>query len=543
MKKTRRFFALLMVMMLAISSSAMALELSAPGEIPLSSETITFTVGVPQNSVIEDWETNGQTLRLEKDLNVDLQFVELPSDGNELIQKVELMIMAGGEELPDIILHDLGGLANLVKYGEMGMIVPTTEYYQTQTGFIDETLALNNLNKEDLLPYVTCYDGEIYGVFAYHGFLNNSLSASRMLVYQPWLEALGLEFPKTTDEFADMLRAFKTQDPNGNGEADEIALMGEKGTLKSNLMRFLMNPFIYTQENYYLRNEDGTVGFAANQPEWKEGVKWIRSLVEEGLISELSITQDAASLTAVMNPEPEVVGCVARISATNLGATDVRRGHYTCLDPLEGPAGVKNHQWTEQVPSIAMVITANCEYPEAAFRVGDYLCSDLMSIWTRYGEEGVDWVQPGEDAVGTFETLGFEPFMQVLSTWGVVQNQWWAQIGPRILSDRVTAGQAAAPDALAYNAAYALGLNIMGEYETATPIINGLVFNEQEQEVVTELQSTINDYVVQSFSQFITGARDIETEWDAYVAEFDKMGLDAYMDAVNSCFARMYGAN
>ncbi|MBO4883962.1 MAG: extracellular solute-binding protein [Clostridia bacterium] len=543
MKKFRCFFALLMVAALAVSSSAMAVELSAPGEIPLSSETITFTVGVPQSSVVEDWETNAQTLRIEKDLNVDLQFVELPSDGNELIQKVELMMMAGGQELPDVIMHGLGGTGNLVKYGQMGMIIPTTEYYQTETGFIDETLALNNLKKEDLLPFVTCYDGEIYGVFYYHGFLNNSLSGSRMLVYKPWLDELGMEFPKTTDEFADMLRAFKNSDPNGNGEADEIPLMGEKNTLGSNLMRFLMNPFIYTQENYYLRMDDGTIEFAANKDEWKEGVKWIRSLVEEGLISELSITQDAASLTAVMNPEPEVVGCVARISATNLGATDPRRGFYTCLDPLEGPNGVKNHQWTEQVPGIGMVITVNCKEPVAAFRLGDYLCSDLMSIWTRYGEEGVDWIQPSEEAVGTFETLGFKPFMQVLSSWGVLQNQWWAQTGPRILSDRVTAGQAAAPDALAYNAAYAMGQNIMGEYETAKPIVNGLVFNEEEQEVVTELRATINGYVLQSFSEFITGVRDVENEWDAYVGEFSKMGLDQYMAAVNSCYARMYGEN
>jgi len=131
--------------------------------------------------------------------------------------------------------------------------------------------------------------------------------------------------------------------------------------------------------------------------------------------------------------------------------------------------------------------------------------------------------------------------MEVISPWGVLQNHWWAQAGPRILSDRVTAGQAVTAETLAYNAAYHMGKNIMGEYNTATPIINGLVFNEQEQEVIVELQATINDYVLQSFSQFITGARDIEAEWDTYVAEFDKMGLDDYMAAVNSCFARMYG--
>ena len=155
MKKTRCFFALMLAMMMIFSTSAMALELSAPGELPLSSEKITFTVGVPQSSVVEDWETNAQTLRLEKDLNVDLQFVELPSQEKELIQKVELMMMAGGEELPDIIMSGLGGLENLVKYGQMGMIVPTTEYYETQNGFINETLAINNMKLEDVKSIIT----------------------------------------------------------------------------------------------------------------------------------------------------------------------------------------------------------------------------------------------------------------------------------------------------------------------------------------------------------------------------------------------------
>lgn len=71
--------------------------------------------------------------------------------------------------------------------------------------------------------------------------------------------------------------------------------------------------------------------------------------------------------------------------------------------------------------------------------------------------------------------------------------------------------------------------------------INGLVYNEQEQEVVTELQSTIEDYVLQTFSEFITGVRDVDAEWDNYVKEFDKMGLVDYMATVNSCYARMYG--
>ena len=130
MKNCIRFLSVLMALLLACAAGSA--ELSAPGVLPLSNETIHFTVGVAKSSVVEDWNTNAMTLKLQKDLNVELEFVEYPSDSKELIQKVELQIMAGGDELPDIIMHGLGGLANLVKYGQMCMILPTTEYYRNQ---------------------------------------------------------------------------------------------------------------------------------------------------------------------------------------------------------------------------------------------------------------------------------------------------------------------------------------------------------------------------------------------------------------------------
>ena len=52
-----------------------------------------------------------------------------------------------------------------------------------------------------------------------------------------WLEAVDMEVPTTLDEFKDVLVAFKTKDPNGNGQADEIplcwqgAVMGNKWRL------------------------------------------------------------------------------------------------------------------------------------------------------------------------------------------------------------------------------------------------------------------------------------------------------------------------
>ena len=540
MKKSLRFIVSLLILAMLASSTAFAVELNAPGTLPISNETIHFTIGVPNLTTVEDWETNEQTLKLQNDLNVDLDFVLFPSDKNERIQKLELMIMAGGDELPDIIMGDCGDLSSIVKYGEMGMIVSTKDYYDTLSYWTDDTFAEGGLSKEDELRYVTCYDGDIYGVLQYNGSPNNCYSEARCMVYEPWLQALEMEKPTTTDEFADMLRAFRDKDPNGNGEADEIPLMSYNDRIQYNFIRFLMCPFIYTQENYF-NLVDGEVQFVANTPEWKEGLKWIASLYDEGLILPVSMTQDRNSYTAIMTEEPERVGAIAMFSASNLGATDARRAEYICLDPLTGPEGVRNGVYAPRIPAIRMMITKNCEEPAAAFMLGDYLCSQVMSLWTRYGEEDVDWLHAQEGDKGVYEeALGYGAFFKCVTPWGVLQNKWWGVDTPCIILDKWSAGQVK-DETDVYNHTFPIGRSLKKtvEYANPNPIV-GLVFNEEEQEVVTECQSTINDYVLQSFSEFVTGIRDIDAEWDGYVAEFDKMGLNDYMEVVNSCYARMH---
>lgn len=542
MKPFRRLFTMALALLMLCSIASAEVVLSEPGTIPLSNETIHLKIGIPTSSVVEDWKTNAQTLKLEKDLNVELEFEEMPSDRNEFNQKIELMMIAGGDELPDVIMAtgSTFNMADLVKWGEMGMIVPTTEYYKSgKAVFTEATLASDNRDLESILPYVTCYDGEVYGVFGYNESPHNPYSGCFMFVYEPFLEALDMEKPVTTDDFVEMLRAFRDKDPNGNGTADEIPLMAYNSTVKSNLMRYLMNPFIYTQENFVRYNEEtGKIEFVANQEAWKEGTKWVKSLVDEGLISPLSFTQNKNAMTAIMNGEPEVVGCVANISTSNLGGTDIRRSKYSLLDPLVGPEGLCQ---TAKVPTaiwLPMVITKNCENPEAAFRFGDYMCEEMMSVWNRYGEKDVDWTVPEAGTKGVYESLGYPAAISVISPWGVLQNKWWALTGPFVITTKWSCQAAVNTD---YNAAYAIARSMKKYTEVANPHpITSLVYNEAEQEIVKECQTVINDYVINSWSEFVTGVKDIENDWDTYVSFFEKMNLTDYLAAMQSSYDRMF---
>ena len=67
-----------------------------------------------------------------------------------------------------------------------------------------------------IVDYMTQADGNISFFLSYAETATNPAYA-RMWIYQPWLDAVGMEAPTTTEEFYEVMKAFATKDPNGNG--------------------------------------------------------------------------------------------------------------------------------------------------------------------------------------------------------------------------------------------------------------------------------------------------------------------------------------
>ena len=64
MKSSRRFLTMVLALLTLCGIASAEAVLSEPGTIPLSEETIHLTIGIPVSSVVEDWDTNAQTLKL-----------------------------------------------------------------------------------------------------------------------------------------------------------------------------------------------------------------------------------------------------------------------------------------------------------------------------------------------------------------------------------------------------------------------------------------------------------------------------------------------
>ena len=68
------------------------------------------------------------------------------------------------------------------------------------------------------------------------------------------------------------------------------------------------------------------------------------------------------------------------------------------------------------------VITKDCEYPEAVFKWADYMYDEEVSMRSRLGEPGVDWVEAEE---GEVDLAGNPALYKAILLWGTVHSSHW----------------------------------------------------------------------------------------------------------------------
>lgn len=533
---SRILSALLVLLLLGAGLAQAAPEVPVPGEFPLLKEKVALNLGIVQNANVENLDTNKYTLLLEERVGVDLNFTVLPA--TDAAQKFALMV-AGGSELPDVLVMGLND-NDVVQYGTQGTFIALNELYDTYANYI--TTALANNNDTTTLPMVTMSDGKIYSVpymncvyandWSYLGWIN-----------QTWLDTLGLEMPETTEDYYQVLKAFKDQDPNGNGKPDEIPLVGQAPTVQSgfgfaNPFVFLMNAFIYTDPNYLLI-EDGKIDVAYNKAEWRAGLEYMNKLVSEDLLSPLSYTQDQSQLKALLDFEDAaIVGSFMNTSWAIYKPGSERKMDMVAMEPLTGPEGVQYATFTPAAPSQRYFITKDCQNPEAAFILGDYMLSEEASIWARFGEPVVDYeiVDPSL-GVSYRVNPNVKLVLKPILVWGSVQNAHWNEAGPKYRAytdiDVAWAGDE-------YDQSYVKANALVMYMDKGPEAVTGkILYTLEEQEQLKDITGTLKSFVEETAVRLITGNESFAF-WDAYLNELEVIGLSRYLEITQTAYDRMH---
>jgi len=507
------------------------------GEFPIVNQKITLTVLIMPESEITDYNNNEFTKWIEEKTNIHLEVTTAPQDQTEADQKLNAIFASG--DLPDLII----GWGNMtldrqLALAEQGLIIPINEYIdqygvETQRVFEEMPSAKNAVSQ---------VDGKIYSVpdvnECYH-----CTHAQKMWVYQPWLDKLGLDVPETTDEFEQMLIAFQTQDPNGNGKADEIPLSGNI-SWHGSLADYMMNPFVYYQtvsnpSGYYIENDVIKAPFV--EEGWKEGLKYLNKLYAQGLIDPQAFTNTEEQMKALgENPDEVILGAMPSghegIFVEIYGESN-RWEEYTPIPPLEGPTGIRQNPTTTNVTGAGrFLITKANKYPEASFRIEDLLMSWEGTTREYYGIPGVDWdyVKEGEN----FTSIGGGPVKyRELVYHSTPHSQSWGQSAPEYRPSSYRESQADTPDAPYEGMLFRWSKENYAPYDV-DKTIPPLVITPDLAIQMGDLSTTITSIVNESFAAFVNGQQDIDTGWDAYIQSLNDAGLNdlikLYQDAYNA---------
>lgn len=524
------------LMMTAVPSQAMtrATDLSSAGEFPIVSEPITLTVTVEGDTTyLTDSNYAINYIREKSGLNLELTFI--PSD---VETKLNLSFAAG--DYTDVIQVSRSK-KQLIQYGMMdGIFVDLLPSYE-EYGFELRAIFEENPDyfKNSLAP-----DGGLYGMPNFNECYHCTAYPKFWLNYT-WLEQLGFEEPTTTEELRDLLRAFKTQDPNGNGLADEIPLTAAIDNACP-VEYVLLNSFLPVDRVMFCYAKDGTVYFAPQEDAYRDGLEYIKSLFDEGLIDPAAFTQNSEQLTQTVRQDPLLVGgytCDHIAMGIDLDNTETTK-MFHALPPVEGPTGAKYQPQTGFVDmndGFGLMVTDKCENVDAAFRYGDMFYGIDVDYICHFGKEGDFWGKldaPVESAGGgmaeywarsTFSDAERELFFSNVFYVGP-SNSTAAR---RNLSNPVPE-DIYAPDS--YEARLTMETNRVVDYFYPEYLPRNIYIDPDVVDEFDEIKLNLVEYVKMYTVQFIVGEKSIDNDWASFIGGLNGYGMERYIELYQQAF-------
>ena len=508
-----------------------------------------LVIGIQASTFITDYEDNYLTNLVEEELDMEIEWNLLPSDNGELKTKMSLMA-ASGEELPDIIMTSALGKTVGDEYGAKGTFIDISEYINDASK-MPNFCAITGEDKDKMLQVMTSPEGGIYSLTSYQPAFWN-MHKYKMYLNMTWLDNVGMEVPTTTEELYEVLKAFCTQDPNGNGILDEIGIYGGSSP------EALLNSFIY----YYPGINGGlsvdetgeTVTAPFIDDAFKEGLIYLNRLYEEGLLEASLFTDDSTQQKVILNnADANLTGFMTTASYsvwTDANNNDNFKDMHM-IAPVEGPDGVAWSPIHHQEPTQIFYITSDCENVDLAIEFADYFYSDEMYYTSRFGEEGVDWSVDPELCsqytnilvnAGAYDAI---TAVYINNIWPEQTNKYWRNVNPCYSSgDRVnTRADGTTMKKDAFDSTAHSNVVTAENYECYNGkqpqyLLPTLYYTSEESDICADIIADISSYIEESIAEFTTGVRDVESDWDNYLKEINNMGLADWLECAQAAYDR-----
>ncbi|MER0122541.1 ABC transporter substrate-binding protein [Streptococcus sp. ZJ93] len=453
--------------------------------------------------------------RLEEETGVHIDWTNYSSD---FAEKRNLDISSG--DLPDAIHNDGASDVELVKWAKQGVIIPVEDLIEKYMPNLQKILE----EKPEYRALMTAPDGHIYS-FPWIEELGDGKESIHSVndmawINKDWLKKLNLDMPTTTDELVKVLEAFKTQDPNGNGKADEIPMSFINAGGNEDF-KLLFGAFgIGDNDDHLVVGNDGVVDFTADNPEYKEGVKFIRQLQEKGLLDPEAFEQDWN--TYIAKGGEHQYGVYFTWDKANVSGFN---DSYDVLPVLAGPSGKKHVARTNGMgfSRDRMVITSANKNLELTAKWIDAQYAPLQSVqnnWGTYGDDTQQNIFEFDKATNSLKHLPLE------GTAPGELRQKTEVGGPLAILDSYYGKVTTKPDDAAWR------LDILKQnyvpYMNNDSIYPRVFMEEEDLDKLAQIEADMNDYIYRKRAEWIVNG-NIDKEWDDYLKELEKYGLSDWL--------------
>lgn len=402
---------------------------------------------------------------------------------------------------------------DLLKYGTEGMLVPLESYITEEN--------TPNLYKifRDYPEYkssITAPDGHIYSLMSFDdGYVTTTNQP--LFINKDWLEIVNMEVPSTTEEFYEVLKAFKEQDANGNGDPnDEIPYSFSKDTNYASDLFGSFGMIDDTNMNNgktHIAVKDGKVIYTAVGDEYKNAIKYFHKLYSEGLIDQEAFTQDSSVFKAKCKNENRTVGVLQGWRST-AWSTSNEDDSYIPVPPLTGPDG--DRCWPELQNGVnglgSFAITNVARDPGYIMRWVDQCYEPLFSIESSLALKV--GLHLKEDGAGKYD------YAEAPTT----ENR--AKVVPGGY-DRIYNVTKEAAALLKSAPSHMIEKQKLDTYYADyyyPEYYPRFMFTTEESDRLSTLATEINSFANEKYAAWMTGG-GIEEEWDSYLKQMDTMGL------------------
>ncbi len=355
---------------------------------------ITTVRGMPAPATYKNGESADDNVHYrwaKEKLGIEIKNLWSVVDTNNAYDTKVKLALSSNESLPDV----------LIAFGETAQLLMESGKFQDAGELFDKYAGeawKKAMAESPTAWYEYTRDGKRLGipVLEYEYNFDPLLWAR-----EDWMNKLGLQPPKTLDDYERMLDAFANGDPDGNGKKDTYGAVA--GFKNSYADPYSFSSLVFgaygAMPDMWLKNPDGSLAYGSVQPQIKPALAKLKEWVSKGYIPKEASIWDVDKAGAFMaSGRAGSVGGPYWADVWPIGTDLQKNTPGAQLATYEAPTGPDGGRMIPGKPNYigGIFINKNMKNPEIFFTYGNYLYDNIAdpkpgSEWEHGWAKGYDW--------------------------------------------------------------------------------------------------------------------------------------------------------